>query len=132
VNVNRLLWIVQISLALIFLTAGSMKLISTDALLATQFLLPPSFIRLIGGLEILGALGLVLPCLTRIRTGLTPIAAAGLTIIMVGAVTTTLTSGTPGAGIPLVLGLLAAFVTYGRWRLSPLPERAGTGAPQAA
>ena len=69
----------------------------------------------------LGAIGLILPGLLRIRPGLTPLAAAGLVLIMIGATVITLaTMGPATALIPLVVGLLAAFVAYGRWRLAPL------------
>jgi hypothetical protein len=49
------------------------------------------------------------------------LAAAGLVIIMIGAVGITLQGGSAGmALLPLVVGLLTAFVAYGRWRLAPL------------
>jgi hypothetical protein len=71
--------------------------------------------------EVLGAIGLILPGLVRIRPGLTPLAAAGLMIIMIGATVITLAGGDVApALIPLVVGLLLAFVAYGRWRLAPL------------
>jgi hypothetical protein len=51
---------------------------------------------------------------------LTPLAAAGLVIIMIGATVLTLAGGEVAlALIPLVVGLLSAFVAYGRWRLAP-------------
>nr|NIN06591.1 DoxX family protein [Armatimonadota bacterium] len=82
--------------------------------------LPDLFLRFIGVCEVLGALGLILPGLLRIRTGLTPLAAAGLVIIMIGAVAVTLMGGEiMMAAIPLVVGLLSAFIAYGRWRLRP-------------
>jgi hypothetical protein len=63
---------------------------------------------------------LILPGLLRIRTGLTPLAAAGLVIVMIGATVFTLaTGGGPLALIPLVVGLVAAFVACGRWQLAP-------------
>jgi hypothetical protein len=74
--------------------------------------------------EVLGALGLILPGLLRIRPILTPLAAAGLVIIMIGATALTLAAdGIATAITPLVVGLLAAFVAYGRWRLAPHPAR---------
>jgi hypothetical protein len=70
--------------------------------------------------EVLGAIGLILPGLLRIRPGLTPLAAAGLVIIMIGATVLTLAGGVVTlALIPLVVGLLSAFVAYGRWQLAP-------------
>jgi hypothetical protein len=82
--------------------------------------LPGAFLRFIGVAEVLGALGLILPGLLGIRPGLTPLAAAGLVIIMTGATVLTVASGELAlALIPLVVGLLSAFVAYGRWRLAP-------------
>ena len=114
------LWIVQGLLALIFLFAGGMKLVMPVEEMTKQVPLPGLFLRFIAVAEVLGALGLVLPGLLRIRPGLTPLAAAGLGIIMIGATVVTLaTADAALALIPLVVGLLSAFVAYGRWRLAP-------------
>jgi len=117
---NLALWIVQALLACLFLWAGGMKLILPLEQLAGPVQMPGLFLRFIGVCEFLGGLGLVLPGLLRIRPGLTPLAAAGLVIIMIGATVITLTTG-GGASvlIPLVVGILAAFIAYGRWRLAP-------------
>ena len=115
------LWIVQALLACLFLFGGVVKLIMPVEELTREVPLPGLFLRFIAVCELLGALGLVLPGLLRIRPGLTPLAAAGLVIIMIGATVTTLvTGGRATALIPLVVGLLAAFVGYGRWRVTPL------------
>ena len=117
---NVALWVVQGLLAALFLFAGGMKLVMPLDALKGPVPLPGPFLRFIGVCEVLGALGLILPGLLRIRPGLTPLAAAGLVIIMIGATVVTLMSGQVApALIPLVLGLLAAFVAYGRWRLAP-------------
>jgi DoxX-like protein len=118
---SRVLWIVQGLLAALFLFAGVMKLVMPLEQLVGPVSLPGTFVRFIGLVEVLGAFGLILPSLLRIRPGLTPLAAAGLVIIMVGAVVITLMGGDLApAVIPLVVGLLAAFVAYGRWRLAPI------------
>ncbi len=115
------LWIVQGVLASVFLFAGGMKLILPLEKLAGPVPLPALFMRFIGVAEVLGAIGLILPGLLRIWPGLTQLAAAGLVIIMIGATALTLAGGDIVlALIPLVVGLLAAFVAYGRWRLAPL------------
>jgi DoxX-like protein len=110
------LWIVQGLLALLFLFAGGMKLVQPLEVLTEQMALPGLFVRFIGVAEVLGALGLILPELLRMRPGLTPLAAAGLVIIMIGATVLTLAGGNIAPALmPLVVGLLAAFVAYGRW-----------------
>jgi uncharacterized membrane protein YphA (DoxX/SURF4 family) len=109
------LWSVQIVLALIFLFAGSMKLVLPIEIMTAQMPLPGLFLRFIGVCEVAGALGLILPGLTRIQRGLTPLAACGLVIIMVGAVViTSVSEGVILAMVPLVVGTLAACVAYGR------------------
>ena len=87
------LWIAQVLLALAFVSAGAMKLITPDETLTACYPFPALFIRFIGVCELLGAVGLILPGLLRIRQELTPLAAAGLAIIMAGAVATTLAIG---------------------------------------
>jgi len=118
---NRALWIVQFLLAFLFLFSGVMKFVMpVDEMLQgmPEALASGAFIHFIGVCEILGGIGLVLPALLRIKPGLTPLAAACLVIIMIGAVIVSLPQG-PVAAIPLVTGLLAGFVAYGRWKLAP-------------
>jgi hypothetical protein len=113
---NYALWIVQGLLALLFLWAGGMKLVLPLEQLSGPIALPGWFVRFIGVAEVLGAIGLILPGLLRLRPGLTPLAAAGLVAIMIGATVLTLLSGDLAMALmPLVVGLLAAFIVYGRW-----------------
>ena len=119
------LWIVQGLLALLFLFTGGIKLVLPLEMLIGQTPLPGLFVRFLGVAEVLGAIGLILPGLLGIRPGLTPLAACGLVIIMIGATVLPLAGVVPGGGIalvliPLVVGLLSAFVAYDRWRLAPL------------
>ena len=115
------LWIVQLLLAALFLFGGAVKLSMPIEELTAQAPVPGPFIQFISVAELVGAVGLVLPALLRIWPGLTPLAAAGLAIIMIGATTITLaTMGAAPALFPLVTGLFALFVAYGRWRLAPI------------
>jgi uncharacterized membrane protein YphA (DoxX/SURF4 family) len=129
------LWIVQALLAALFLFAGGMKLVMPIEEMTKQMPqipMPGWFLRFIGVCEVLGALGLILPGLLRIRPGLTSLAAAGLVIIMIGAVAITLVAGDVMAALmSAVVGLFAAFVAYGRWRLAP-HRGSRTAAPQPA
>jgi hypothetical protein len=115
---NTGLWIVQGLLAAMFLLAGAPKEIMSAAQMAAPgpIQLPVLFIRFIGVCEILGAIGMILPGLTGIKPGLTPLAAAGLVIIMIGATVVNLVDGpAPAAILTAILGLMAAYVVYGRW-----------------
>ncbi len=118
------LWIVQGLLALLFLFAGVAKLIMSVEEMTKDVQMPGAFLRFIAVAELLGAIGLILPGLLRIKPGLTPLAAAGLAIIMIGATVVTMTyMGVAMALFPLVVGLLAVFVAYGRWRVAPQEAR---------
>ena len=129
-HLTRALWIVQGLLALIFLFAGGMKLVLPLDALTGPVPLPGLFVRFLGVAEVLGAVGLILPGLLRIWTGLTPLAAAGLVIIMIGATVITSATGEVAAAlISLVVGLLAAFIAYGRWRLVPHRGPSRSSAP---
>jgi uncharacterized membrane protein YphA (DoxX/SURF4 family) len=123
---NTALWIVQILLALVFGLAGFMKLTQPYEKLAENMGyvkdFSPNTIKLIGLVEILGAIGLILPALTGILTFLTTLAAAGLALDMIGALYTHYRRHEymPFMAINLVLGALAAFVAYGRFVTVPL------------
>lgn len=114
-KMNLLLWSVQGLLALVFFFAGATKLVLPIEEMTKEIELPGLFLRFIGVCEVVGALGLILPGLLRIRLGLTPLAALGLVAIMIGATGLTLAvGGGVTALFPLTVGLLAAFVAYGR------------------
>src|SRR3989454_11476036 len=111
------LWIIQGLLALLFVFAGGFKLFMPIEELMKETGMPGPFMRFISVAELLGGIGLILPGLLRIRPGLTPLAAAGLVPIMIGATVLTLAKGdvTPALA-PFAVGLLLAFVAYGRLR----------------
>ena len=117
---NIALWVVQILLAVAFLGSGLMKLTQPKEKIATSMAwaadFSPSTIKLIGLVEVLGALGLVLPAVTGIAPILTPLAAVGLALVMVGAAITHARRGeSQMIVVNVVLLLLAAFVAWGRF-----------------
>ncbi len=127
------LWILQALLALLFLFAGVAKLNMPIEEMTKVIQMPGAFLRFIAIVEILGAIGLILPSLLRIRPGLTPLAAAGLVIIMIGATVVSLMIGpVVMALMPFVVGLLAAFVAYGRWKLAPIASSSRASALREA
>ena len=122
---NRALWIVQILLGLFFaLASGFPKLLLPPDALALPIPLPRPFLLFIGVAEVLGGLGLTLPGLLGIWPGLTLLAAAGLVLVTIGATVYQLAAGQIESVLfAVVVGLLCAFVAYGRWRLAPLRAR---------
>ncbi|WP_372593988.1 DoxX family protein [Actinotalea sp.] len=118
---NITLWILTGLLAAAFLGAGLMKLTSPREKVTESMPTLADFsgtqIRLIGLVELLGALGLVLPAVTGIATVLVPVAALGLLLTMVGAGIAHLRRGDPRAAVvaPSVLAVLALVVAVGRF-----------------
>ncbi len=115
------LWIVQASLALVFVGGGAMKLIKShedlkaDPHMAWANDFSGGFIKFLGLAEVSGGLGMVLPGLTGIAPNLTAWAAAGLAAIMLGATAVHLRRSEKPMVVPtLILALLAGFVAYGR------------------
>ena len=129
-KIGALLWTLQGLLAALFLFAGAMKLIVPLEALVAQSSLPGWFLLFIGVAEVLGGLGLILPGLTKIQPQLTSLAASGLLIIMFGAAALSIADGQgSAAGIPLVVGVLLAFVAYGRLELAPHRRRSSALTP---
>ena len=132
--VNRALWIVQGLLGLFFaLASGAPKLLLPPEALPMPIPLPGGLLQFIGVAEVLGGLGLILPGLLRIRPGLTSLAAGGLVLVTIGATVYQLAAGEPGNALfAAVIGLLCAFVAYGRWKLAPHRGRLQSSALQPA
>lgn len=119
---NILLWVLQLLLALIFLMAGMMKLRQSKEEMAERMAWVEDFsqqtIRIIGVLEVLGALGMVLPWATGILPWLTPVAAIGLALTMLGAIATHIKRKEYAMmGMNVVLLIMAVVVAYGRFAL---------------
>lgn len=115
------LWIAQVLAFIAFSGIGAMKLLTPIPKLAetvhwaTQY--SETFVRVIGGIDLAGGLGILLPALTRIKPGLTVVAALGCTVLQVLAIAFHLSRGEAEV-LPLnfVLLALSAFVLWGRAR----------------
>jgi hypothetical protein len=90
-------WIVAALLALVYLYSGGLKLLRSPDQLRPMMgwidTVPLRLVRAIGGLEVLGALGLIVPPLTGIAPALALAAATGLLLIQVGAISLHLRRG---------------------------------------
>jgi uncharacterized membrane protein YphA (DoxX/SURF4 family) len=117
---NTALWIVQIVLALVFVLTGGLKLVLPLDKMAERMGkkdgFSPRVMRIIGLLEVMGAVGVVLPAWTGILPWLTPLAAVGLVLTMIGAALENVHNRHyPMIAVNVVLGVLAIFVIYGRF-----------------
>lgn len=117
------LWGVAIFLAVGFGFAGITKLTKPraeliEAGMSWVELYSDSFIKVIGYLELLGAVSLLLPSALNILLILTPIAASGFVVLMVGATWIHLRRHEP-ISPTLVLGVLSLFLAI--MRFGPYP-----------
>lgn len=117
---NTALWIAQGLLAVAFLGAGLLKLVKSKDELAPRMPYVEDFsattIRAIAGLEVLGAIGLVLPWLLGIVPVLTVWAAVGCALTMIGAVIVHIRRGEiSDLPVNAALFALSVFIAWGRW-----------------
>lgn len=89
---NIAVWIASVLLAVAYLFIGGTKLLKSRERLAENpstaaaaEALSATSIKVIGGVEVAGALGLIIPWVTGIAPILTPAAAVGLALLQVGA-----------------------------------------------
>jgi len=119
-TVNIVLWIAQILLAAMFVSAGLAKCTQPIDKLAQKMSwvthYKPGTVRFVGVAESLGAIGLILPQATGIAPILTPIAAVALAVVMVLASFYHFHQKEfSGIGLNAVLFFLAVFVAWGRF-----------------
>ena len=115
------LWIVQVLLAVIFTVTGLTKLTQPRAKMAAGPMrwaadVSDAQFRLIGALEVVGAIGLILPVALGVAPILTALAAVGLVLTMVGAILTHVRMDeTNRLAAPVVVLGLAIFVAVARF-----------------
>jgi uncharacterized membrane protein YphA (DoxX/SURF4 family) len=118
---NLALWIIAIVLAVAFAGSGLMKLVVPKDKLVTAGQgwaqdYSSTNIRLIGLVEVLGAVGLVLPAALHIAPILVPLAAVGLALVMVGAIVVHARRKEPmNIVVNVLLIVLAVIVAWGRF-----------------
>lgn len=122
---NRLLWVLQVFLALAFLAHGLLLLFPPAAIVdQMNAALPRWFQLFVGVAEVLAAVGLTIPGVTRIQPWLVPAAAGGLMIVMVSATVFHVARGEMSSAATTVLLLaMATFVAYMRSRTFPIRSR---------
>ncbi len=122
------LWVVQVLLGVMFFFAGVTKASQPMEALALQMpwtvVVGTAMTRFIGVSELLGGLGLILPSALRIMPKLSVLAGAALALVMLLAAGLHASRGEyPAIAINFVLGGLAAFVAWGRFKKAPIAPR---------
>jgi hypothetical protein len=117
---NVVLWILQVLLGAFFVFHSTLLLRPTPQLkergMDWVFALPAGLRMFAGAAEGLGGIALVVPALLHVLVWLTPLAAAGLVVLMIGAAVFHLPRHEyPNIGLNSVLGVLAAFIAWGRF-----------------
>ena len=110
---NLLLWILQAALALLFVAGGSYKVFKFDELATYMRALPRSGWRLLGVLEMVGGVLLVVPATTSIAAAVLAVETLGLAALY--ARYSLKWAATNPMVWAVVMGLLTAFVAYGRY-----------------
>ncbi|HEX6454456.1 MAG TPA: DoxX family protein [Trebonia sp.] len=121
-GLNVALWIVAGLLAAVLLGSSAKIFVPKEKLAgkgsATRWVedFSPGALKAIGGLELLGAVGLILPAALGIAPVLVPLAASGAVLLFIGAVIMRLRRGERATiVIDLVCLAMAAFVAWGRF-----------------
>ncbi len=121
---NILLWVLQILAALVYGASGFMKVFMFDTVtegVPSFGALPREVWMALGILELVCVVGLIVPSAFRWRPTLTVLAAALLAIESLVFIGVHVTYGETGSIImSAVLGLLMAFIAYGRRVLRPI------------
>lgn len=121
---NVALWVVQVLAALLYTASGVMKVFMFDQIsgdVPSFGALPRAAWTTLGILELVCVVGLILPSAVPWRPSLTVVAATLLAIESLVFVWVHFQYGeTPAIVMMIVLGLLMAFVAYGRAALRPI------------
>lgn len=122
---NKLLWVLQVLLALAFLAHGIMMIAPPPDIAALMTDSMPRWFQLfLGVAEVLAAIGLTVPGISRVQPSLVPAAAAGVAFVMVCATVFHMARAEySSAATTVVLLLIAAFVVHGRWKRMPITVR---------
>lgn len=122
---NALLWVLQIVAALVYGASGVMKAFLLDRVregVPSFDALPKSAWTTLGLLELVCVVGLIVPAALRWKPELTGLAAAILAVESLLFVWVHVQyREVPSIVMSGVLGLLMAFLAYGRWVLQPIP-----------
>lgn len=128
-RLHRVLWLFQLSLAVVFGGAGLLKLFTPVPELVAMGMVwtsrvPEGMVAAIGLLEVIGAIGLVLPTALGLLAGMTGVAAFSFALAMgVAAADHARVSEPSSAILTALLAAVALFVAWGRIVKAPTVPR---------
>ena len=136
-RLNVALWIVAGLLAVVLLGSSAKIFVPKEKLAAmgptTRWVedFSPRALKAIGGLEFLGAVGLILPAALGIAPVLVPLAASGAVLLFAGAAITRLRRGEKATiVVDLAFLTMAAFVAWGRFGPGSFAARRAAARPR--
>ena len=121
------LWVAQILVAFFLLTGAALKFQPIEkiaAMMPWAGQVPATVVRLLGVIDLLGAIGLILPSLLRIKPLLAVWAAIGVIALMVCAIVFHLSRGEASViGVNIFCALIATFIAWGRLKKAPITAK---------
>jgi hypothetical protein len=121
---NILLWVLQVALAWFCIAGGFFQMFKIEQLqkgVASMRELPRSLWAFLGAFGCVAGLALILPGASNVLPVLTPIAAAGIAAesVLISAFYLRYGDRSP-MSYSVVMAVMAAFIAYGRFALTPL------------
>lgn len=121
------IWVAQILLAVILVLGTVIKfqpIEKASAMMPWTGQIPVLFVRLMGIVDLLGAIGIILPSLFRIKPRVTVWAALSIIALMVCATIFHILRGEASViGFNIFVTVIAGFVAWGRQRYHVIPSR---------
>ena len=118
------LWIAQVVFAALLVMGAVMKFMPIEKIapmMPWMGQVSPLTVRLLGLLDLFGAIGLIIPALLRIKPQLTAWAALCIIALMISASIFHVSRGEASAiGFNIFSALIAAFIAWGRFKKSPI------------
>lgn len=121
------LWVAQILVALFLITGAVLKFQPIEkiaAMMPWAGQVPAAVVRLLGVIDLLGAIGLILPSLLRIKPLLAVWAAIGVIALMVCATIFHVSRGEASVtGVNIFCAFIATFIAWGRFKKAPITAK---------
>lgn len=126
-TIHITLWVAQIVLALFLLTGTVLKfqpIEKISPMMPWAGQVPAMVVRLLGIIDLLGAIGLIVPSLLRIKPSLTPWAAIATIALMVCAIIFHISRGEAAViGANIIAAFMAGFIAWGRFKKAPITSK---------